>query len=64
MFTKNELQVLQQALEQYQGPYGHDNFENLVAEEIKHYKNYMEIALQLRIRFEEILTHYWKMEVR
>jgi len=64
MFTKNELQVLQQALEQYIGPYGHDNFENLVSEEIKHYNNYMEIAKQLRLRFEEILTHYWKMEVR
>ena len=64
MFTKDELQVLQQALTQYQGPYGHDNYESLVTEEIKHHKRYIEISSQLRIRFEEILTHYWKMETR
>ena len=64
MFTKTELNVLQQALQQYRGPYGHDNYESLVTEEIKHHQNYIKIAEQLRLRFEEILNHYWEMEVR
>jgi hypothetical protein len=63
MFTKIELNVLQLALQQYQGPYGYNNHKSLTIEEIKYNENHIKIAEQLRLRFEEILQYYWEMKV-
>jgi len=54
MFTKNELNVLQQALNEYSGPYGKYR-ELRYQDEIDHDEKYKKIAVQLRLRFEEIL---------
>lgn len=61
MFTRQELNVLQQALRQYRGPYGKPE-QNLTDEEIRHQTNCLKAADALAERFEGILNDYYDME--
>lgn len=62
MFTKQELNVLQQALRFWDGPYGEGKYDDLTDSEKRNEKDALAIADSLARRFEEILYHYYQME--
>jgi site-specific DNA-adenine methylase len=62
MFTRQELNVLQQALRQWNGPYLQKDMPTLTKEEIKRHADCLRIAESLAERLETILTDYYEME--
>lgn len=62
MFTRAELNVLLQAVSQYRGPWASDTELTLTKAEIAHKKKCLDIADNLRLRFEGILTDYYEIE--
>ena len=62
MFTKQEMNVLQQALRHWGGPYGKDQHNDLNDDEKRNEKDALELADSLARRFEEILFYYYRLE--
>jgi hypothetical protein len=61
MFTRSELNVLQQALRQYSGPY-YDLNTGLTDKEVAFKDDCLKTANALAERFEGILNDYYDME--